>query len=369
MSAITSDTPAHNTSPNRPRMIQRSYTVRFLTPAFLGNAEQSGEWRTPPFKALLRQWWRVAYVRGRSPTPELVSEMREVEGRLFGNAWLEANAKERGNGRKNGHSRSLVRIRLDNTVDQKLPSWSLGSQVGVTPLSTGIDTSYSWFGLIKRRDSVTKVPLPDRTGVKAGCEEGERVLRLAYPEDRHTEIHLALRLIDAFGQVGSRARTGWGAVQIEHDTLEALSAEDLRTHSRNGNACLDSDWPHALGSDEQGLWLWEHPEPFADWSTLLTRVAPMRREIRCVLKGPPDLRPILGFAESGQRMPSPLRWRAVTEPNNNSLRIRVFAFPHRIPEGCVRNANLNRHTKSAWQAVVHALDHSELQRLSVGRME
>ncbi|OYV75217.1 MAG: hypothetical protein B7Z66_13795 [Chromatiales bacterium 21-64-14] len=31
------------------------YTVRFVTPAFLGNAEQTGQWRTPPFKALRRR--------------------------------------------------------------------------------------------------------------------------------------------------------------------------------------------------------------------------------------------------------------------------------------------------------------------------
>ena len=34
-------------------MQQMSYEVSFLTPAFLGNAEQNGQWRTPPFKALL----------------------------------------------------------------------------------------------------------------------------------------------------------------------------------------------------------------------------------------------------------------------------------------------------------------------------
>ena len=32
--------------------------VRFLTPAFLGDAEQKGVWRVPPFKAQLRYWWR-----------------------------------------------------------------------------------------------------------------------------------------------------------------------------------------------------------------------------------------------------------------------------------------------------------------------
>ncbi len=42
-------------------MQKLTYEVRFTTPAFLGNAEQKGQWRTPPFKALLRQWWRVAY--------------------------------------------------------------------------------------------------------------------------------------------------------------------------------------------------------------------------------------------------------------------------------------------------------------------
>lgn len=42
-------------------MQTRDYTARFLTPAFLGNAGQDGQWRTPPFKHLLREWWRVAW--------------------------------------------------------------------------------------------------------------------------------------------------------------------------------------------------------------------------------------------------------------------------------------------------------------------
>ncbi len=29
-------------------MNKLEYTVRFVTPAFLGNAEQKGQWRTPP---------------------------------------------------------------------------------------------------------------------------------------------------------------------------------------------------------------------------------------------------------------------------------------------------------------------------------
>ena len=66
-------------------MLTRHYTLHFATPAFLGNAEQSGQWRTPPIKALLRQWWRVAYAAAQ-PGAVNVGAMREAEGRLFGSA-------------------------------------------------------------------------------------------------------------------------------------------------------------------------------------------------------------------------------------------------------------------------------------------
>ena len=68
----------------RMNMIQREYHLRFHTPAFLGNAEQSGQWRTPPFKAQLRQWWRVAYAASKG-FQLTVAQMREEEGKLFGN--------------------------------------------------------------------------------------------------------------------------------------------------------------------------------------------------------------------------------------------------------------------------------------------
>ena len=42
-------------------MRKLEYQVTFNTPAFLGNADQQAQWRTPPFKALLRQWWRVVH--------------------------------------------------------------------------------------------------------------------------------------------------------------------------------------------------------------------------------------------------------------------------------------------------------------------
>ncbi|NJD67383.1 MAG: hypothetical protein FIA90_01710, partial [candidate division NC10 bacterium] len=76
------------------------YKVTFTTPAFLGNAEQQAQWRTPPFKALLRQWWRVAAARDCAFNH---ARLREAEARLFGAA-----------NDKGGESQmSQVRLRLD----------------------------------------------------------------------------------------------------------------------------------------------------------------------------------------------------------------------------------------------------------------
>jgi CRISPR-associated protein Cmr1 len=53
MVAFAAHTPGRDTT-----MHLCSYQLRFQTPAFLDNAQQQGQWRTLPFKALLRQWWQ-----------------------------------------------------------------------------------------------------------------------------------------------------------------------------------------------------------------------------------------------------------------------------------------------------------------------
>lgn len=97
-------------------MLIRTYLLRFVTPAFLGNAEQTGQWRTPPIKALLRQWWRVAYAADQ-PGPlnsASVGAMRKAEGSLFGVA-----ADKESDSRK-----SQVRIRLGRWDKGRATPWN-----------------------------------------------------------------------------------------------------------------------------------------------------------------------------------------------------------------------------------------------------
>ncbi len=71
-------------------MIKRSYTLKLATPAFLGGALQSVEWRTPPLKALLREWWRVAAA---PDVGNLVKELKARETKSFGIAADEGRGK------------------------------------------------------------------------------------------------------------------------------------------------------------------------------------------------------------------------------------------------------------------------------------
>ncbi len=326
-----------------PTMRTRTYTVRFLTPAFLGDAEQNARWRTPPFKHLLREWWRVAYAAEKNFDVN-VAKMRREEGELFGNAWL-----------KGDFSKSLVRLWLglpNGSHDENI--WGRGSQTGVKPLSTDLSTSYAWFGLVKRGQG-----LPDRTALKANDpKESERVLRLAFPAqmdylDLDQMIRKVMRLIDAFGQLGSRSRGGWGSLSVKGEDLSPLTVDEMRHYARPIGNCLRTDWAMSLATDETGkLLVWESTDHFKTWDEAMKEIAQWRKVVRTALKVQRDLRPALGFAGSG-RMPSPLRWKVI--PSENRLKVRVFAMPHNFPEEShekMRNEDLAR----AWKIVTQKVD-------------
>lgn len=324
------------------------YTITFNTPAFLGNAEQSAQWRTPPFKALLRQWWRVVFASRRGFAVDLES-MRREEGRLFGNASL---SHKEGSKVIADHSKSLVRIRLNNLKGNE--AWSLGSQQGVSPLQTDLDISYAWFGLAKRGKGIA-----DRSGIKATQPEGCRQLRLAIPLDVLDELTDTLSLIDAFGLMGSRSRGGWGALSL--DGIEKMKPSDMVRYARELGDCIRSDWAMSLAKDANGLCVWESIADFESWDKAMRFIAFRRKNVRTALKAA-DLRAALGFATPG-RMPSPLRWK-VLPSNNGKLVVRVFAMPHRIPDDAVKSLSYDKLT-AAWNLVTREFDaaNSDFQRI------
>lgn len=244
-----------------------AYTVRFISPAFLGNAEQNAQWRTPPLKALLRQWWRVAYAADHGFRVN-VAEMRREEGMLFGNAWLEDNFRK-----------SLVRIRLDRWEAGKLKSWSGLEQQPVyhpevqrTNYKVG-PHAYLGYGPLDGRGN-TQLDSKRNAAIQAG---ESATLALAVPEEHAPRIGRAIWLIDRYGALGGRSRNGWGSISLTPlDGTPALTGE---LPLRPWRKALDLDWPHAIGQDDTGALVWQ-TRALADWKALMRELAIIKIGLR-----------------------------------------------------------------------------------------
>ena len=335
-------------------MLRMKYRIRFLTPAFLGNAEQSGQWRTPPFKALLRQWWRVVWAE-RHGFPEDSAAMRRDEGRLFGNAWLD-----------NDFRKSAVRMRLSRWTDGSLTKDQWGHQEidgkvrhpevkqRVGPLL------YLGYGPLKIEP--VKKPgghreYPTVLKGNAAIQAGESAdLAIAAPESDADDIRTAMALMDTYGTVGGRSRNGWGSFAVE--SLNGAPGSDAaRTVSpvvdRNAvNRCvrpwdeaLDLDWPHAVGRDDTGPLVWRTAESYDDWKRLMRDLAILKIGLRTMFafphSGPPHQRPLdrhwLSYPitrhrtkqwDGNVRLPNSLRFKVRPAPEDHKrLRGVVFHVP------------------------------------------
>jgi len=331
------------------------YTLTFNTPAFLGNADQNGQWRTPPIKALLRQWWRVAYAADKNFNVSL-EEMRYEEGILFGHAWLENDSFNRlGKTVKTKARKSEIRIRLAMPDGQSGDAWGKGTLKGeqvVALLSTELDANYAWFGLVNRGKGQ-----PDRKAIAIKPNENRRDLFLALPDKHAGCIQTTMQLIHQFGQLGARSRGGWGSLSLEG--INPLTTEQMLRHAQILNDCLRFDWPISLCKDHKGLCLWQSQDTFSSWDKAIQAIATERKNTRTSLKriNGHDLRPVLGFG-APKRMPSPLRWRVVPA-TSGQWAIQVFAMPTQIPEEGQQNINKDQ-AFNAWEKVIQTLDSSKM---------
>ena len=314
--------PMTNATPSS-LMQTRQLTVRFLTPAFLGNAEQDGQWRTPPFKHLLREWWRVAWDEANGWSDDYRAMCRQ-EGDLFGSAAGES-----------GH-RSRVRMRLGRWQRGTLTQWEGDGTVRHPEVNKPVGANlYLGYGPLTYDKGAKKTRLKANAAIQAG-ESAQ--LRLAFPAADAALIDRALALIDAFGTLGGRSRNGWGSVWLEGaPALDTLPLRDWRD-------CLDRDWPHAIGRDGQGALVWQ-TAPCGDWQALMRWLAEIKIGLRTQFPfhsgdkaSRPEDRHWLSHPVThhnvrpwGQgRLPNSLRFKAVQD-SNGKLRGRIFHVPCRPP--------------------------------------
>jgi CRISPR-associated protein Cmr1 len=320
-------------------MRELTYQVSFNTPAFLGNAEQQAQWRTPPFKALLRQWWRVAYAASKNFRVD-VATMRNEEGRLFGHAWLENDRDTLG---ENVAARkSLLRLRLGQWSVGKLKSWDGLEQQKVDhpeAEKSGYKVgphAYLAYGPLDGRGG-TKFSRKDNAAIQVG---EQTTFSLAFPSEYAAHIEQALKLMDRFGSVGGRSRNGWGSITLstEYVNLSLDNAIPLR----DWKTCIQLDWPHAVGQDNQGPLIWQ-TQPHADWKALMRDLAivkiQLRREFlfpnaqpdgqihaRHWLSYPVTTHKVNDWNRNNARLPNSLRFKVRPTPDGKLIGV-IFHMP------------------------------------------
>ncbi len=337
-------------------MKTQTLVLKLNSPAFLGDANQSSVWRTPPIKGLLREWWRIASAPSFNYKHET---MREAEGRLFGNAWL-----------KDQFCKSQVRIALQHwragTMHQHIALAKIPHPEAEKAGKMVEPLNYLGYGPIDK----------GRFKNGAALQAGEKnSLDLAYPVIHQERIEQTLLLIDWFGTIGGRSRNAWGSLALAQEPLTPNHPQ-LKSILREIKDCLRLDWPHAIGQDETGALLWESKDSFADWKEAMTFLAKTKIAFRTHLGFTTGKRssqiegrhivayPVTNHDVSdwgGQaRIANQLRFKLFSDPGQG-LRARIYHTPHRcpLPSGMREGLEL-----AVWQKIHRWLDdQNSLQRL------
>ncbi len=360
-------------------MQKMEFTVSFTTPAFLGNADQQVQWRTPPFKALIRQWWRVANAKRFNYD---YKSMREVEGMLFGNAWLDAVSGE------SRHRRSQLRLRLIPWETGKVSSkeWPGGviEKVVTTKDGRGQVPADVYLGFGPVLPPSKKEGRPTVTLRGGAIEANNQQARLQiFPSNLEMDMKDTLQLLAWFGTIGSRSRNGWGSLHlIQQDNRLAVTClpkrddQLIRDIIRPWKQCLALDWPHALGSEEGEPLIWISTQHYDDWRKVMGCLASIKVKVRRVAK---EIREpggisgiyLLGYPagkgwelnlDEDTRLASQLRFKVIK--TDKGLVGMISHFPCRIPETFTTKLNTEQqrwlydHQQEVWEKIHNYLNES-----------
>lgn len=256
-------------------MKKLAFQLQFHTPAFLGDAAQSGRWRTPPIKALLRQWWRVVYAADRRFAVN-VNEMRTEEGVLFGHAWLDKDQDKKGNAV--AARKSEVRVRLSRWDVGALKNWESLASVPHPEVRFPVGSDlYLGYGPLKLEKRAHQPTLKANAAIQAKAIAN---LCLAIPETQALRIQQALWLMDQYGTLGGRSRNGWGSFSLTAEAAQEPLTVGGPQAVRPWADCLKLDWPHAIGADAKGQPLIWQTQPHPDWKALMKTLAMIKIGLR-----------------------------------------------------------------------------------------
>lgn len=260
--------------------------MRFVTPAFLGGADQSAELRAAPFKALLRQCWRIA----KAPELQFKHErLREEEGLLFGHTWLATQTTTHDERQKTWHMKSPLSISVTLKPGSKLQlmdRWPEDPKIKHPEVNFPVGAHlYLGYGpLDYDRNSKGTVLKDSRKAIKPGTQIWLRLSGRKL-KDMESTLKAVLSVMHWTGAIGGRSRNGWGSLQIIEVQGFGFSpsdpVSDLSDLAREYEKCLEMLWPHAVGTDAHGLLCWRTKKTdFPSWEKALEELARIKISVR-----------------------------------------------------------------------------------------
>lgn len=380
-------------------MLKADYQIRFNCPGFLGDAEQQSVWRTPPFKALLQHWWRIVVAKQYGYDWQ---QVREAEGRLFGHAWLR-------NSDQAWAMRSRIRIKLEHQKAGELKRWVDSPANNRITHPEVKDKNTGKLRLLAPEMYLAYGPLHFKGGLvhapAINVNEQNR-LTLIYPESEQTTFNQTLQLIHWFGALGGRSRNAWGSVELKADvgaaplcpsentsrlaefqdnTVLLNSGADLTQFSRPLEDCLSQEWPHAIGSDDEGLLIWQTPER-NNWQLVMKDLAQTKIKFRTDLSfsnarpGGFEKRHLLAYPvtnhkvnawDNNGRLVNQIRFKIIRSGQNFSGIIFHLpcAISKKMTEELENNAPSIPQQIEIWQSVHQSLNNLKEQGLEIKRIK
>lgn len=228
--------------------------LEFITPAFIGDAFGKGELRTPPFKHLIRFWWRIAVAKNFN---YIWNRIRDEELSIFGSTQNTTSSKSRisislkeWREYANNNWSPLARIKHPRV---QLPVYA-DLYLGYGPLSYDKNTGHT--AVTRPR---TYIPYGTKIKVILNNDPINPVSTKDFP---YEDI---IKLIHWFGTIGSRGTNGWGSLQciscvVDNKPLQIPDSlpnrQDLIRFVCPLAQCLTRDFPSAIAEYNGRIGVW-----------------------------------------------------------------------------------------------------------------
>lgn len=263
-------------------MHELQYRLSFNTPAFLGDARQQAHWRTPPIKALLRQWWRVVKAKEEEVGYD-AAKLLEQENKLFGVAGEKGTSQ----------GRSRVWLRLSEWTPGQMNEWPrLNMRVRHPEVDGGREVGadlYLGYGpLVPERGTAlgrNRDTGDVRTAIAPTFDTDQApTLLVRMPKEERPAMERAIQLMAWFGCLGSRSRNGFGSLNVfplgSSPSIDHLTRDSVLPFCRSLSECLRNDWPHAIGASDDGVpAVWKTPTR-GTWQEVLRDLAHIKIQVR-----------------------------------------------------------------------------------------